>query len=85
MAAGFDLSDGLGHQLVHGAPDLVIGLRDPGRIEIGADLAEHVLLARLLHVGADDFARIGLRVVAAFAELFGRPEAEQLVAPRQSP
>ncbi len=43
-------------QLVHRAADLVVGLRDVGRIEIGAHLAEHVVVAGFLEIGGDDLS-----------------------------
>jgi hypothetical protein len=41
-------------KLVHGAPDLVIGLIDAGGVEIGPDLAEDVLVPGLLEIGFND-------------------------------
>ena len=70
----------LGEEFVHGAPDLVVGLSHASRIEVGAKLAEHVLVPRLLEIDGDDFRRIGLDGRAALAEFFGGPLAEKLVA-----
>ena len=58
--------------------------RRPGR-QVGADLAEDVLLARLLEVGADDLARIGVGLLAGLAQEPRGPEAQQPVAPRLGP
>ena len=71
-----------GEQFVHRAADLMVGLGDAGRVEILADLAENILVASLLEIGADHIASIGIGVRAGLAELFRGPQAEQLVAPR---
>ena len=58
---------------------------DAGGVEIGADLAEHVLVAGLLEIGRDDRLGVGVGAVAGLAELLRRPQAEQLVAARRRP
>ena len=40
------------------------------------------MVAGFLEIGHHDFLGIGIGIGAGLAELFGRPEAEQLVAPR---
>src|SRR6476660_3482768 len=63
LGFGFELDDGLAHQVRHLGPDLVVGLADALGIEVAPDLAEDVLLPRKLHAGLDHFARIGLCLV----------------------
>src|ERR1700704_634309 len=82
LAFGFELDDGLAHQVRHLVPDLVVGLVDALGIEVAPDLAENVVLARKLHVGHDHLARIGLRLVALDSHQPGRPKTQQLVPPR---
>ena len=65
--------------------DLMVGLLHALRVEVSPDLAEHVLFARLLEVGLDHLARIGLRRIARDPHLARRPQAEQLVSPRGRP
>ena len=43
-----DVGNRLGHQLGHGAGDLVIGLIDTFGVEILADLVRHIMVARVL-------------------------------------
>src|SRR5512132_1572888 len=50
-------------------------------LEVGRDLAEHVVLPWLLKVGVDDLSGIGLGSVAVEAELLSSPQSEHLVAP----
>src|SRR5262244_2547102 len=52
-AARLDLLDRLRHQLVHGAANLVIGFVHALGVEIPADLAEDVVIARLLEIRHD--------------------------------
>src|SRR5262245_33605412 len=80
---GFDLPDGRRHQIGHGAADLVVGFTDAAGIEVGAYLAEDILVAGLLEVGCDHRFRIFLGGFAAFSELFRRPQAEEHVPPRR--
>src|SRR5690606_9888481 len=58
------------------------GVRHAGCVEILAQLADHVPVARFLEIGLDDLACVGFGGVAALAQLLGRPKAEQLVAAR---
>src|SRR5512144_2331368 len=53
-------------------------------LEVGRDLTEHVVLPRLVEIGVDDLAGIGLGGIAVEAELLGGPQPEQLVAPGQT-
>src|SRR5512144_1543683 len=53
-------------------------------LEVGCDLTEHVVLPRLVEIGVDDLAGIGLGGIAVEAELLGGPQPEQLVAPGQT-
>ena len=61
---------------------LSIGLGDACRVEIGAHLAEHIVVPCLFEVRAHHLLGIGVGILAGFAELFGGPQAEQLVAAR---
>src|SRR5262245_2558958 len=79
-AARLDLLDRLRHQLVHGAANLVIRVLDALGVEILANLAEHVIVARLLEIRHDDRLGIGLGLGAGEPELLRRPQAEELVA-----
>ncbi|CDX49753.1 hypothetical protein MPL3365_100204 [Mesorhizobium plurifarium] len=81
--AVLDLLDRLRHQLVHGAADLMVGLVDAGGIEILADLAENIVVARFLDIGDHNFLGIGLGIGAGFAEFLGGPQAKRLVAARR--
>src|SRR5262245_33162829 len=80
LAARLDLQDRFRHQLVHGAANLVIGFLDALGVEILANLAEHVIVARLLEIRQDDRLGIGVGLGAGEAELLRRPLAEELVA-----
>ena len=60
----------------------MIRLIDAGGIEIAADLAEHVFVAGFLEIGEHDFLCVSVSLVAGLAELFGSPQAKQLVAAR---
>src|SRR5262249_57693729 len=51
-------------------------------VEVAANLAEPVVLARLLQIRRDDLLRIGLGLGAGESHFLCRPQAEQLVAPR---
>src|SRR5690606_36445885 len=53
---------------------------DTGVIKILADLPEHVLLARLLEIRADDRLGIGIGLLGIEPHLLRSPLAEQLVA-----
>ena len=44
----FDLLDGLIHQFVHGAANLMVGLLDAAGVEIVADLAKNILITGFL-------------------------------------
>ncbi len=59
-----------------------IGPVDPGGIEIIANLAEDVFIARLFQIGQDNRLGIGLRIGARQAHEIRRPEAEKLVPAR---
>src|SRR5262245_21703502 len=61
-ALGFNLGDGLGHQIDHCTPDLMVRLLDAGRVEIGPDLSKYVLVAGLDEIGPHHFACVGLAV-----------------------
>ena len=61
----------------------MVGLVDALGIEIGPDLAKHVLLAGLGQIGLDHLAGIGLRGVAGDPHLLGGPQAKQPVPPRR--
>src|SRR5262245_8207108 len=82
LAAGFDLRDRLSQQFLHGAPDLVIGLRHALGVEILAHLAEDVVVAGPLKSGHHHRLAIGLRLRARKPELLGGPQAKKLVAAR---
>jgi hypothetical protein len=73
--------------LLHGAADLMIGLRDRLGVEVAAQLAEHHVVAGPLEIGHDDFCRVGIRGGACEPELLGGPQAEHLIAacPRLEP
>jgi len=58
----------------------VIGFLDALGVEILANLAEHVIVARLLEIRQDDRLGIGLGLGAGEPELLRRPQAEELVA-----
>ncbi len=55
---------------------------DAGRGEIAEQLADHVLVAGLLEIGADDVAGISVGLGLGEAHLLRRPLAEQPVAAR---
>src|SRR5690606_2485059 len=74
---------GLREQIDHLLADDLIRFADAGRVEIAPDLAEDVFVARLLEICDHHLLGIGFGLVAALAELFRRPEAEQLVAARR--
>src|SRR5207247_8549842 len=76
------LRDGLHHQLVHFHPNLFFGDRDALGGEIAHHLAEHVAVAGFLEIGRHDLPGRGGGGVARHAELFRRPQSEQLVAAR---
>src|SRR5262245_1094636 len=78
-----DQPNGRFQQLIHGAPDLVIGLRHTLGGKILADLAKDVVVPGFLEVGDDQVVGIGLGLGARQPELLGGPQAEQLVAPRR--
>ena len=48
-----DLVDGGRQQFVHDDANLLIGLGDAGRVEIGAHLAKHIVVPRFFEVRAD--------------------------------
>ena len=51
LASPPDLFERRAQQFVHGAANLVVGLRHRLGVEIGANLAEHVLVAGFLEIG----------------------------------
>src|SRR5688572_19490912 len=55
---------------------------DARRNEVAEQLADHVLVAGFLEIGADDVAGIGIGLGLGEAHLLGRPMAEQAVAAR---
>jgi hypothetical protein len=61
----------------------MVGLLDAGCVKILADLAKHVVVAGFLEIGDNDRFGIGVRLVARLAQLFGRPQAKELVAARR--
>ncbi len=65
LLAGLDLRHGGIHQVVHRAPDLVIGLVDAAGGEVRLDLAEDIVVARFLEIRQDDGLGIGLGIGAA--------------------
>src|SRR5690606_2952755 len=69
-------------QFFHLAADAMIGHFHILRIEIGANLAEHILIALLFHIGDHNFLGISLGVLAAQAKQLRSPQADQLVATR---
>src|SRR5580704_5121992 len=85
LSARLDVVGGLHHQLVHGAANLVIGLRDALGVEVRAQLAECGIAARRLQLRGNDAHGIGLRRGTGEPELFGSPQPDELVAPRLRP
>jgi len=61
----------------------VVRLVDALGVEIAPDLAEDVFIARFFKVGRDHFLCIGRGGIAREPHQLRRPEAEQLVAPRE--
>ena len=55
----------------------------PGRGQVAEQLADHVVVARFLEIGADHILGIGVRLGLGQAHLLRRPLAEQPVAPRR--
>src|ERR1700719_880486 len=82
LAACLDVGDRLRHELGHSAADLMVGLRDALGVEVAADLVQHIVIARLLEIGHHHRFRVILRLGAAEAEFFRRPQTDELVAPR---
>src|SRR6476661_7279222 len=80
-ALSLNLLGGGFEEFDHLRADLGVGHRQTGRIEIAADLAEHVLVPGFLEFGFDDLARIGIDIW--FAQLRGCPLAKKLVTARQ--
>ena len=72
-----DLLAGDGTQFDHLGADCA-GLGEIGKVM--AQLAKHVLVARLVEIRTDDGQRIGAGVVAFFAQQPGSPFAQQTAA-----
>ncbi len=77
-----NLLDRLMHQFVHGAANLMVGLFDGVGVEVAPDLAEYILVARLVEIGPHNFLGILFSLVALVAEQPCSPQTQQLVAPR---
>jgi hypothetical protein len=77
-----DLCDRFLHHFIHGSANLVIGLGDFAGREVALDLPEDVLVARLLEIGRDDVADVGVKIGPALAQKPPRPGAEHPVPSR---
>src|SRR3954465_14480265 len=79
------LAAGLDRLLLERLADPGLVALDAGRGEIAQDLADDVLVARFLEIGADHVLGIDLRLGLGEAHQPSRPGAEQPVAPRVDP
>src|SRR5665647_419702 len=77
-AALLDLLDRLIEQFTHLGADLA--LVDGFALQILCNFTQNVVIAGLLEVGEHDLLGVSLGIGAAFAELAGGPEPQQLVA-----
>ena len=82
QSAVLNLVDRDRDQFVHLHANVGFGQRHALGGEVAQHLAHDIGIARFLEIGSDDFPSIGIGIRAALAELFGDPQAEQLVAPR---
>ena len=76
-----DLAPRLDFLVAQRLVDLVLVAIDPGRGEVAKNLADDVMIAGFLEIGADDVLRIGFGFGFGQAHLPRRPMAEQPVAP----
>jgi hypothetical protein len=58
LPSGLDFHDRLLHCLIHGAANLMVGLRHAFRIEVAADHAEHAVTIGMIEIGRDDIGGV---------------------------
>src|SRR5258708_14912996 len=81
LSPGLDFRDRPLHCLIHGAANLMVGLRHAFLVEVLAYRAEHAVAVGIVEIGGDDIRGVSLGRCAGHSELLGGPQADQLVAP----